>query len=147
MVFTTKPYLDSSYTVNDSVPSLMETLDQFGDVFGTIFTQSNVNFPPYNIIYQDENKYSIELAVAGFSKQEITIEFVDGVLTVSGKKVKSDVKVKYQHHGIALRNFVRTFNLATNIVVEDAVHEDGLLKVNLKKIVPELKKSTLIAIK
>lgn len=134
--------------VKDLVPSFSRTLDQLtsDDLFESIFAQSNVNFPPYNIIFNGDSKYSIELAVAGFSKQEIVIEFSEGVLTVSGKKVKTEDVVKYQHHGIALRNFVRAFSLATNVVVKEAIHEDGLLKVSLEKIQPEIKKSNLIPI-
>lgn len=143
-----QPY-KSTFSTKDLVSEFSSTIEELKrtDLFGNIFSQSTVNFPPYNIITLEDGTYLIELAIAGFSKSDVTIEFSDGVLSVSGKKTKSDEKLVYQHHGIGLRNFVRTFTLEKNIVINEAIYEDGLLKISMKKIEPEVKKTSFIEIK
>ena len=104
------------------------------------------NYPPYNIVKKDEYKYEIELAVAGISAKDITIEHnpETGVLTVEGSK--GGTEDNYLHKGIAERNFVRTWTLAENVEVTGADLNDGLLKVELERIVPEAKRPKTIKI-
>ena len=104
------------------------------------------NFPPYNIVKKDEYKYEIELAVAGISAKDINIEHnpETSVLTVEGSK--GGTEDNYLHKGIAERNFVRTWTLAENVEVTGADLNDGLLKVELERIVPEEKRPKTIKI-
>ena len=106
-------------------------------------------YPPYNI-RKDGNYFAIEVAVAGLTKEDIQIELSDGVLSVGYDGPKTDVvngsnEVVYQ--GIAQRAFKQQFTLAENVVVQGAELVNGLLTVNLEKIIPEEKKSRMIEIK
>jgi len=106
-------------------------------------------YPPYNI-RKDGNHFAIEVAVAGLTKEDIQIELSDGVLSVGYDGPKTEVvngsnEVVYQ--GIAQRAFKQQFTLAENVVVQGAELVNGLLTVNLEKIIPEEKKSRMIEIK
>jgi molecular chaperone IbpA len=107
--------------------------------------QTASGFPPYNIIERDAG-YTIEVALAGYDKSEITISNEDNVIVVSGKKGDKSSS-KYVWCGIAARNFERRFLIEDNIKVIDAEMTDGILRIDLQKIVPEKPKSTLIQIK
>ena len=112
--------------------------------------QQSTGFPPYNIQKVEDFKYTIELALAGFSKEDIEIEVADGVLTVRSVKEKDDDEVNDDytlHRGISYRKFNRKFTLADDVVVNDAKLENGLLTIELEQIVPEEKKPRLIKIK
>ena len=102
-------------------------------------------YPPYNIERSDENNYRIIIAVAGFAETDLAIETRDNVLTVTGKKEDGD-KPAYLHQGIAGRAFERQFQLAQHEVVKGARLENGLLHVELERIVPEEKKPRRIQI-
>jgi molecular chaperone IbpA len=102
-------------------------------------------YPPYNIERGDENHYRITVAVAGFAEKDLGVEVKDTVLTVTGKHEKNDKPV-YLHQGIAGRAFERQFQLAEHVVVKGASHENGLLHIDLERIVPEEKKPRRIAI-
>lgn len=104
-------------------------------------------FPPYNIIEHDNTGYTIEVALAGYDKSEITISNEDNVIVVSGKKEDKPISSKYAWCGIAARNFERRFLIEDNIKVSGAEMVDGILSIDLQKIVPEKPKSTLIQIK
>ena len=102
-------------------------------------------YPPYNIERNDENHYGITLAVAGFAEKDLDIEVRDGVLTVEGKH-EAEAKPAYLHQGIAGRAFQRQFQLAEHVEVKGAKLENGLLHVDLERVVPEAKKPRKIAI-
>ena len=102
-------------------------------------------YPPYNIERGDENHYRITVAVAGFAEKDLGVEVKDTVLTVTGKHEKND-KPAYLHQGIAGRAFESQFQLAEHVVVKGASHENGLLHIDLERIVPEEKKPRRIAI-
>jgi molecular chaperone IbpA len=106
--------------------------------------QSN-NYPPYNIIKTEENHYELQLAIAGFSLEDLEVELKDGLLVVEGKKEDED-KAEYIHKGISARAFRRTFTLADTIVVNSADLKDGILTILLENIVPEEKRPRKIAI-
>ena len=103
-------------------------------------------FPRHNIIKVDDEHYTIELALAGYSKDELDLEVKDDVLIVAGEKQKDD-EVDYLHKGISTKKFRRTFRLNENVVVKSADFVDGLLTVALEVIVPEEKKPRKIDIK
>ena len=103
-------------------------------------------YPPYNIERTDEHHYQISLAVAGFAEKDLTLDVREGVLTVQGKRDAEGEKVNYLYQGIAGRSFERRFQLAENVEVRGARLENGLLHVELERIVPEEKKPRRIAI-
>lgn len=101
-------------------------------------------FPRHNVIKSDDENYQIELALAGYSRDDLTIEVKDGILIVAGEK--SDADVNYLHKGISTKKFRRTFQLNENVVVKDANFVDGLLTIDLNLIVPEERKPRTIDI-
>lgn len=109
------------------------------------------NFPPYNIKKTADNTYVIEIAVAGFGKQDIEVEMQDGVLTIKGATsldtlTKDGADVTYLHKGIADRAFTRKFALSDTIEIKNAELLNGMLKVWLENIIPEAKKPRKIDI-
>jgi molecular chaperone IbpA len=118
---------------------LLDLLDQAdGDARG---------YPPYNIERSDENHYRIVLAVAGFAEKDLGVEVRDGVLTVEGRReAEAAAKPSYLHQGIAGRAFERKFQLAEHVEVRNARLENGLLHIDLERIVPEEKKPRKVAI-
>jgi|TARA_R110000772_G_scaffold177486_1_gene289042 molecular chaperone IbpA len=107
---------------------------------------TSTGFPPYNISKGGDFTYVIEMALAGFSKKDIEIEVADGTLTVRSIK-ENEANDDTIHRGISNRKFNRKFTLADDIVVNDASLENGMLKIDLERIVPEEKRPRLIAIK
>lgn len=108
------------------------------------------NYPPYNIKKIDENKYVIELAVAGFAKQDLEVELVDGKLiikgnTQAGEPAEQDSKgewtwPQFLYQGLAMRPFTRQFNLADNVEIKGGELVNGILKIWLEALTPESKK-------
>ena len=125
--------------------------DHFERMFdGDVATfQTQVNFPPYNIVKTGDFTYDVELALAGFSKDDITVDYADNLLTVkSVKKEKTDDdKDGVLHRGISKRMFSKAFTIADDVEVNGAELKDGLLKISLERIVPEGKKPRNIEIK
>jgi len=123
----------------------------FDRMFDRLFDEVNVsatNYPPYNIIKSDDTNYSIEIAVAGFSKDEIEIETKENTLTVKSlSRPEGDDDKNYLHKGISNRAFKRSFTIADDVVVKGASYENGMLTVSLERIIPEEKQSRLIKIK
>ena len=117
------------------------------------FTVPSTNYPPYNIVKTGDYTYDIELALAGFGKDDIDVKYEDGVVTVKSKPNKdpADEVEKYdegmQHRGISKRMFTRTFTIANDVEVKGAELKDGLLKVSMERIIPEHKKAKTIKIK
>ena len=109
----------------------------------------STGYPPYNIQKTEDYKFEIEMALAGFDKKDIEIEVADGVLTVKSVKDKdtgaTDEYTLYK--GISQRNFTRKFTLADDIIVKGAKLDNGMLTIDLERIVPEAKKPQLITVK
>jgi len=114
-------------------------------------------YPPYNIRKINELQYVVELALAGFSKSDIEVELTDGTLTVRSVTAKGDDgvdndekssnnEIGFVHQGIAKRSFQRQFNLSDDIIVKSADFIDGMLIVNLERVIPDEKKPRLIPI-
>merc|ERR1712124_158753 len=108
------------------------------------------NYPPYNIRKAGKDKYAIELAVAGFNKDDVEVEYEDNLLTVKTKEVKRAEEKEggeVIHRGISQRSFARSFTIADDVKVNGAELKDGLLTISCEKIIPEVKKKRLIEIK
>jgi molecular chaperone IbpA len=102
-------------------------------------------FPPHNIIKVDDYQYIVELAIAGFTKQEVTITLKDGLLEIKGQK-NPEAEVQYLHKGIGTRSFIKTIKLADTVEVKGAEFKDGILRVGLENVIPESKKPRTIEI-
>ncbi len=113
----------------------------FGDVDRL---ESATGYPPYNIRKDEENIYTIEMAVAGFSKEDLEAELKEGILTVRSKQDQDDGE--YLHRGIAKRAFSRSFTLSDDVVIKGADLINGMLTISLERIIPEEKKSRMIEI-
>jgi len=126
-----------------------DMFDQFESMLGNGGTVQN-NYPPYNIRKAGKDKYAIEVAVAGFNKDDVEVEFEDKLLTVRTKKVSKTVEKdgdEIIHKGISQRSFSRSFTIADDVKVDGAELKDGLLTINCEKIIPEQKKKRLIPVK
>ena len=108
---------------------------------------TSTGYPTYNIRKEGDYNYVIEMALAGFAREDLEIEVADGVLTIRSVKEKSDDDVSNIYRGISYRKFVRKFTIADDIVVNGAKMENGMLSVDLERIVPEEKKPRLIEVK
>jgi len=122
--------------------------DHFERMFDDDFRFPTVNYPPYNIVKTGTYTYNIEVALAGYNKKDISVEYADGVLNIKSiKEAKAEDKKGVIHKGIAKRYFSKSFTIADDIKIEGAELKDGLLKVYLMKIVPEGKKPKIITVK
>lgn len=110
-------------------------------------TNSSLSYPPYNVLKYDEDAYALELAVAGFKKDEIDITVKDNTLTIAGEKLTPEVDDYFIHRGIATRKFTRSFALGEFMEINGAEMEDGILSIRIDRIVPEEKKPKAIEIK
>ena len=112
--------------------------DHFFDALETLSTDRvPTTFPPHNIVKIDDNNYLVELAVAGFSEDDITIEVVKKQLEISGKKTNKDENRSYLHQGIGTRSFKKVVHIADTVQVKGATLADGILTVELENVVPE----------
>jgi len=121
-------------------------MKQFADI-DQLLAKNIPNYPPYNIKKVEDNKYVIEMAVAGFGKSDLEILLDDGKLTVSGHVSGDSNNVELLHKGISSRPFSRQFTLADSVVVKDADLLNGMLRVFLENIIPESKKPKKVDIK
>ena len=122
----------------------------FDDLFDRLFDldSSSTGYPPYDIIKLSDTKYRIDMALSGFNKDNIEVEMADGELTVRSKNLPDSKENKnFIHKGISERSFVRKFTLSDEIQVKSAEMNDGMLTVELEKIIPDHKKPKLITIK
>jgi molecular chaperone IbpA len=107
---------------------------------------TSLGFPPYNIRKEGDYNYAIEMALAGFGKDDIEVEVAEGLLTVRSVK-ENDENDSNIYRGISYRKFNRKFTLADDIVVNDASLENGMLNIELERVVPEEKKPRKITVK
>ena len=116
---------------------------EFERAFGNT---GNSTYPPYNVVKVNDEKFVMEFAVAGFKKDEISVNTEKNVLSIKAEKPETDEK-KYLHKGIAARKFSRAFSLPEYFEVESAGFEDGILYIDLIRNIPEEKKPKTITIK
>lgn len=119
----------------------------FDDVERRFANSPNTNYPPYNILKRDENSFEIEIAVAGFDREDVSIEVDQNQLRIVGRRQKDDESAEYLHRGLAARDFERVFTLAEHMEVGDAEMTNGILRVKLNRVIPEALKPRLIVIK
>jgi len=120
-------------------------IDAFEKLDASGLDAKTASYPPYNILKKDERDYVIEIAVAGFRRDEIEIEAEGSKLTVSGR-VKAERQGEYLHRGIGTRDFSHQFTLAETLVVRSADIQDGLLIIALENVIPEEKRPRKIPI-
>jgi molecular chaperone IbpA len=119
--------------------------DRLFDLAETAQRGAEDNYPPYNIARLDDDRYQISLAVAGFSPEEISITAEQNVVTIEGTKAEKP-DGEYLYRGISTRAFKRQFNLADYVQVKNASFDNGLLKIELFREIPEAMKPRRIAI-
>ena len=127
-----------------------DMFDQFENMLGNGGMTMQSNYPPYNIRKTEKDNYAIEVALAGFSKDDVEVDFEDNLLTVRTKQIDKLDKIsdgEIIHKGISQRQFARSFTVADDIKVGEAKLKDGLLTISCERIIPEHKKKKLIQIK
>ena len=108
-----------------------------GDYLNQVLNETTINYPPYNVIQVNSNETRLEIALAGFKKEEVHAYTEYGKLYVEGKKETPAEDRTFVHQGLAQRDFTRAWTLAEDTEVSNVVFEDGLLSVTLTKVVPE----------
>ena len=128
-----------------------DMFDQFENMLGNGGMTMQSNYPPYNIRKTGKDHYSIEVALAGFNKKDVEVEFEDNILTVRTKQLNKsedqNVDGEIIHKGISQRQFARSFTIADDVKVNGAELKDGLLTIACERILPDHKKKRLIDIK
>ena len=109
---------------------------------------ATTNYPPYNVKKHENNKFVIEIALAGFSRSDLDVEVSDGILSISSvnKSAENEQDVSSLYQGIAKRQFTKRFSLADDIVVKEASIKDGMLFINLERVIPDERKPRKISI-
>ena len=140
----------SAFTPQDfqKMMGLTVGFDTFFDRFFDMDSTRDSGYPPYNIRKLNEVQYVIEVALAGFSKDDIEVEVTDGKLVIRSTEDKEGESENdsFVHKGIAKRAFSRSFTLSDDIIVKGADLKDGMLNIDLEKVIPEEKKPRLIPI-
>ena len=128
-----------------------DMFDQFESMLGNGGMTMQSNYPPYNIRKTGKDNYSIEVALAGFNKRDVEVEFEDNILTVRTKPLNKsedqNADGEIIHKGISQRQFARSFTIADDVKVNGAELKDGLLTIACERILPDHKKKRLIDIK
>lgn len=134
----------------NAINSLNRALIGFDRIFNDFenrWQHSTSNYPPYNIAKLGEDDFVIEIAVAGFEKEEINIQVDQDQLIISGRKVPAEQEVQYLHRGLAARDFERVFTLEAHMIVGEAKIVNGILTINISRQIPESLKPRIINIK
>lgn len=128
----TAKYLDTIHRNSIGLEDWMRRLDN-------AFEAGDVNYPPYNLVKETDTRYRLELAIAGFSKDDVEVTTESNKLTVEGKQKDADT-AEYVYRGLASRDFTRTWTLSDDVEVDEVDFTNGLLTVRLNKIVPDHQK-------
>tara|TARA_B100000902_G_scaffold103308_1_gene105592 strand:- start:7787 stop:8227 length:441 start_codon:yes stop_codon:yes gene_type:complete len=126
-----------------------DVFDHFESMFDGPTLTLGSNYPPYNIVKTGDNKFDIEVALAGFNKKDINVTSENGMLTIESKEDEKskDKDGEVLHKGISKRYFKKSFTIADDVEIKGAELKDGMLRVSMEKIVPEAKKLKTIQIK
>ena len=126
-----------------------DVFDHFESMFDGPTLTLGSNYPPYNIVKTGDNKFDIEVALAGFNKKDINVTSENGMLTIESKEddKSKDKDGEVLHKGISKRYFKKSFTIADDVEIKGAELKDGMLRVSMEKIVPEAKKLKTIQIK
>jgi molecular chaperone IbpA len=132
-----------------ALANINRALVGFDHIFNERYNAHSTNYPPHNIVKYSDLAYAIEIAVAGFRKEEIEVEIDQDRLKVRGTKniVDEDKSKEYLHRGLASRDFEQTYTLAEYMFVKDAEVKDGMLIINIERVIPEALKPRQIEIK
>jgi molecular chaperone IbpA len=122
--------------------------DNLFDNFEQRFSnQINNNYPPYNVLKHNDDSYELEIAVTGFTPEEITVEIDQNQLVVKGQRTEVEVsQPSYLHRGLATRDFTRSWTLAEHMEVGEGTIKNGVLKIALKRVIPESLKPRVLKI-
>ena len=137
------PNLATSRFTSADIPALMEKIARnsigMDEYFDRIFQihETTSNYPPYNLVQISNVESRLELALAGFKKKEVYVYTQDGKLFVEGQKEDKETDTQYVHKGLAQRSFKRAWTIADDTEVKDVTFEDGLLTIQLRKVVPQ----------
>jgi molecular chaperone IbpA len=142
LTYTTNPFTQIQTIFND--PFFLGFGDQF--VRWETNKKTTSSFPPYNVKQIDEDNYTIELAVAGYSREDLEIKVEKDTLTIKSDK-ENDDKSDFLHRGIAGRNFTQHFTLGEYMAVKSASLENGMLSIKIERELPEEAKPKTIKIK
>ena len=112
-------------------------MDDYLDRFFNNSYETTTNYPPYNLIHVNNVESVLEIALAGFSKKELKVYTEYGKLIIEGQKETKETESEYVHQGLAQRSFTREWTLSDDVKIRDVQFKDGLLTVNMGKIVPE----------
>ena len=128
----TAKYLDTIHRNSIGLEDWMRRLDN-------AFEAGDVNQPPYNLVKETDTRYRLELAIAGFTKDDVEVTTESNKLTVEGKQKDADT-AEYVYRGLASRDFTRTWTLSDDVEVDEVDFTNGLLTVRLNKIIPDHQK-------
>lgn len=145
---TTTPTVNTTYAGSNISNNFIGWDEQIKNLekIGEKIVKNSGNFPPYNVIKEDEDTFLIEFAVAGFSKKDIEVKQEKNALIIEGS-IQEDETKNYVHKGIATRSFTRAFALAEYVEVRSATFEDGILTVKLVRELPKEERPKIIDIK
>ena len=126
-----------------------DVFDHFESMFDGPTITVGSNYPPYNIVKTGDNKFDIEVALAGFNKKDINVTSENGMLTIESKQEdkSEDKDGEVLHKGISKRYFKKSFTIADDVEITGANLKDGMLRVSMEKIIPDAKKLKTIEIK
>ena len=140
--------MDITKFTSKDVDKIFDAVNKYSvgldDVFHRLhsygMTQPGGQYPPYNIVKESNVKWRIELALAGWSKDEIEVSLETNVLLVQSKAAKENIEQEYLHRGVATRSFARGFNLSDDVRVGDVTFKDGMLTIPLERVIPDHQK-------
>ena len=121
--------------------------DRIFNDFENRHVSATTNYPPYNVLKHDDDHFEIEVAVAGFDREDVTVEVDQNQLIIKGQRTKEENIGKYIHRGLAARDFERVFTLMDHMEVGEAELTNGILSVKITRVVPEALKPRSITIK
>ena len=126
----------NSANINQLMERLQRNTIGMDDYFDRVFSYEAQNYPPYNLVQVSEDESRLELALAGFSQDEVKVYTEKGYLVIEGQKESSDGR-EYIHRGLASRSFTRSWSISEDTEVSDVTFENGLLVVTLARVIPE----------
>lgn len=129
----------NSANINQLMERLQKNTIGMDDYFDRVFGVEAQSYPPYNLVQVNEDESQLEMALAGFTDQEVKVYTEKGNLVVEGKKAQADDR-EYVHRGMAQRSFTRTWSISEDTEVSGVTFDNGLLVVTLTRVVPEARK-------
>ena len=129
----------NSANINQLMERLQKNTIGMDDYFDRVFSVEAQSYPPYNLVQVNEDQSQLEMALAGFTDQEVEVYTEKGNLVVEGRKAQADDR-EYVHRGMAQRSFTRTWSVSEDTEVSSVTFENGLLVVTLTRVIPEARK-------